>query len=59
MMIGIRAHDLVKGSIDEVLSQNGKNRQVSMFGERPVAEYFGDVYALLYEFPSASAICAA
>lgn len=33
------------GYIDEVLSQNGKNRQVSMFGERPVAEYFGDVYA--------------
>ena len=33
------------GYIDEVLSQNGKHRQISMFGERPVAEYFGDVYA--------------
>ena len=33
------------GYIDEVLSQNGKGRQISMFGERPVAEYFGDVYA--------------
>ncbi len=33
------------GYIDEVLMQNGKGRQVSMFRERPVQEYFGDVYA--------------
>lgn len=33
------------GYIDEVLTQNGKSRQVSMFCERPVTEYFGDVYA--------------
>jgi len=33
------------GYIDDVLTQNGKSRQVSMFCERPVTEYFGDVYA--------------
>lgn len=33
------------GYIDEVLTQNGKGRQVSMFCEKPVVEYFGDVYA--------------
>jgi len=33
------------GYIDEVLAQNGKGRKVSMFNERPVVEYFGDVYA--------------
>lgn len=33
------------GYIDDVLTQNGKERQVSMFRDRPVAEYFGDVYA--------------
>lgn len=33
------------GYIDDVLIQNGKSRQVSMFCERPVTEYFGDVYA--------------
>lgn len=33
------------GYVDEVLTQNGKGRQVSMFCERPVTEYFGDVYA--------------
>ena len=33
------------GYIDDALIQNGKNRQVSMFRERPVVEYFGDVYA--------------
>ena len=33
------------GYIDEVLTKNGKSRQVSMFCERPVTEYFGDVYA--------------
>ena len=33
------------GYIDEVLTRNGKNRQVSMFRDKPVTEYFGDVYA--------------
>lgn len=33
------------GYVDEVLTQNGKSRQVSMFCEKPVVEYFGDVYA--------------
>ncbi|MBR4418960.1 MAG: FAD-dependent thymidylate synthase [Clostridia bacterium] len=33
------------GYVDEVLTQNGKSRRVSMFCERPVVEYFGDVYA--------------
>ncbi len=33
------------GYVDEILTQNGKSRQVSMFCERPVVEYFGDVYA--------------
>ncbi|MBO4726150.1 MAG: FAD-dependent thymidylate synthase [Clostridia bacterium] len=33
------------GYIDEALTHNGKNRQVSMFRDRPVMEYFGDVYA--------------
>ena len=31
--------------VDEALTRNGKGRQVSMFRERPVTEYFGDVYA--------------
>ncbi len=33
------------GYIDEALTANGKNRQVSMFRDYPVTEYFGDVYA--------------
>ncbi|MBS7401566.1 MAG: FAD-dependent thymidylate synthase [Eubacteriales bacterium] len=33
------------GYVDELLIKNGKNRQVSMFREKPVTEYFGDVYA--------------
>ncbi|MBO4823491.1 MAG: FAD-dependent thymidylate synthase [Clostridia bacterium] len=33
------------GYIDEMLTKNGKHRQVSMFRDRPVTEYFGDVYA--------------
>ena len=33
------------GYIDDVLMQNGKGRQVSMFRDRGVTEYFGDVYA--------------
>lgn len=33
------------GYIDEMLVKNGKQRQVSMFRNRPVTEYFGDVYA--------------
>ena len=39
--------ELLKGTgyIDEVLKQDGKGRQVSMFRDRPVTEYFGDVYA--------------
>ena len=39
------------GYVDEVLPQNGKSRQVSMFCEKPVVEYFGDVFsgAVLWE----------
>lgn len=33
------------GYIDDVLPQNGKQRQISLFREQPVTEYFGDVYA--------------
>ena len=33
------------GYIDTVLTENGKGRQVSMFRDHPVTEYFGDVYA--------------
>ncbi|MCQ2381970.1 MAG: FAD-dependent thymidylate synthase [Clostridia bacterium] len=37
------------GYIDEVLMQNGKGRQVSMFRSQPVKEYFGDVYATNFQ----------
>lgn len=35
----------VTGYVDEILIRNGKGRQISMFRDCSVTEYFGDVYA--------------
>jgi hypothetical protein len=36
------------GYIDTALTQNGKDRRLSLFNDDSVAEYFGDVYAVEY-----------
>lgn len=36
------------GYVDAALTQNGKNRKLSLFNERNIVEYFGDVYATSY-----------